>query len=170
MNREELEAKLAEQRQRRQAANPSPALSSSRPHLSAWSRFVWTMIAVVILSFGAYAWAMMSFARSLDASAAHAEASPFSAITAQAASPSATVTDPASRQMMVCVNVPNGRLNVRFNPGENSDVRGYLAEGEIIQVVLVKGQMEIETVQDGNWLFVLSPVEGWANAAYICKQ
>ena len=30
----------------------------------------------------------------------------------------------------VCTNTPGGKLNVRFSPGENSEVRGYLIENE----------------------------------------
>src|SRR6476620_9977094 len=37
-------------------------------------------------------------------------------------------------RLKVCTNVVGGKLNVRFEPGNNSAVCGYLAEGEIVTI------------------------------------
>ena len=70
--------------------------------------------------------------------------------------------------MKVCTDIPDGRLHVRFTPGDGSEVRGYLAEGESVQIVLSNSQLESQTVKGETWLKLLSPIEGWTNAVYIC--
>lgn len=68
--------------------------------------------------------------------------------------------------MMVCTDIPDGRLHVRFAAGERSEVRGYLAEGETVQVALITNH---EMVQGEPWLRILYPIEGWVNARYLCN-
>lgn len=69
----------------------------------------------------------------------------------------------ASFTSRVCTNMPGGRLNVRFQPGSKSEVRGYLAEGEI--VALSGDRQEA----DGSvWVELSSPIEGWVNQSFLC--
>ena len=64
----------------------------------------------------------------------------------------------ASTQVLtlkVCTNIVGGKLHVRFEAGHNSDVRGYLAEGEIVTV----GEKREE--RDGSlWIQLSDPIEG----------
>ena len=63
----------------------------------------------------------------------------------------------------VCTNTVGGKLHVRFEPGNNSDVRGYLAEAEIVTI----GEKREE--RDGSlWIQLSDPIEGWVNANYLC--
>ncbi|HXF85502.1 MAG TPA: SH3 domain-containing protein [Anaerolineales bacterium] len=63
----------------------------------------------------------------------------------------------------VCTNMPGGRLNVRFRPGNKSEVRGYLAEGEI--VTLSGDRQDL----DGSvWVELSDPIKGWVNQAFLC--
>lgn len=66
----------------------------------------------------------------------------------------------------VCTHTPAGRLHVRFEPGERSEVRGYLAEGETIWL---DDQSVPQSLRDGSqWLHLAAPVAGWVNARYVC--
>lgn len=64
----------------------------------------------------------------------------------------------------VCTNIPGGRLNVRFSAGEKSEVRGYLAEGEI---VTQSGDRKV--IDKNTWVKLKSPIEGWVNEIYLCE-
>jgi hypothetical protein len=70
-------------------------------------------------------------------------------------------------EMKVCTDIPNGRLHVRFAAGEGSEVRGYLIEGETVQLAPTSNGKKN---QDNLWLHIASPVAGWVNARYVCKQ
>ena len=73
--------------------------------------------------------------------------------------------------MRVCTDIPDGRLHVRFSSGDGSEVRGYLAEGEAVQIALdPAGAPDSQTIRSELWLNILSPVEGWVNARYLCKS
>lgn len=97
-------------------------------------------------------------------------ASPRPIETAKTAAPILVIDAPhqeetiiASFAVRVCTNMPGGRLNVRFQPGSKSEVRGYLAEGEI--VALSGDRQEA----DGSiWVELSSPIEGWVNQAFLC--
>ena len=69
--------------------------------------------------------------------------------------------------MLVCTNIPDGRLHVRFAAGEGSEVRGYLAESETVQFAL---DSDNEVIQGELWLRISSPIAGWVNARYLCKS
>ena len=69
--------------------------------------------------------------------------------------------------MMVCTDIPDGRLHVRFAAGEDSEVRGYLAESETVQLAI---DSDNEVIQGELWLRISSPVAGWVNARYLCKS
>ncbi len=96
------------------------------------------------------------------------------ATTSFSASPSASVSTSATPTimatpvaMMVCTDIPDGRLHVRFAAGDGSEVRGYLTEGETIQVAI---DSEDEVIQDEVWKRISFPVAGWVNARYLCKS
>ncbi len=82
------------------------------------------------------------------------------------ASPSAspTVTAAAPTKAVVCTNIPNGKLHVRFNPGDQSEVRGYLTDGESVTL-----SGEQEEIQKELWVKLSRPIEGWVNASYLCE-
>ncbi len=79
-------------------------------------------------------------------------------------SASSTIMVPAPTKVVVCTNIPNGKLHVRFAPGDQSDVRGYLTDGE--SVTLSGEQKEIERAL---WVKLSRPIEGWVNATYLCE-
>ena len=70
-------------------------------------------------------------------------------------------------EIKVCTDIPNGRLHVRFVAGDGSEVRGYLVEGETVQLAPAP---DGKKNQDNLWLHIASPVAGWVNARYVCKQ
>jgi len=65
----------------------------------------------------------------------------------------------------VCTNIPGGKLNVRFEVGDKSAVRGYLTEGEIVTL-----SGEHTELDGGLWIKLSHPVEGWVNTKFICKE
>jgi len=65
----------------------------------------------------------------------------------------------------VCTNIPSGKLNVRFAVGDQSDVRGYLSEGEIVTL-----SGEREELDGSLWIKLSHPVEGWVNTKFICTK
>lgn len=67
--------------------------------------------------------------------------------------------------MTVCTNVPGGRLNVRFVPGESSDVRGYLVESETVTLDGLS-----EELNGAIWVKLSHPIEGWVNSHYLCEK
>jgi hypothetical protein len=69
--------------------------------------------------------------------------------------------------MKVCTNIPDGRLHVRFAAGDGSEVRGYLTEGEVVQVAI---DLDDEIIRDEVWKRISFPVAGWVNARYLCKS
>ncbi len=80
--------------------------------------------------------------------------------TALSTATTATLMD----QAIVCTNIPEGKLHVRFAPGEESVVRGYLLEGEMGLM-----SQEHQMVHGNIWVKLRSPIVGWVNAAYLCE-
>lgn len=66
--------------------------------------------------------------------------------------------------MRVCTDVPNGRMQVHFDPGAGSEIRGYLREAEPVEVSARR------EVSGGLWLQLASPINGWANARLLCPE
>lgn len=64
----------------------------------------------------------------------------------------------------VCTGEAGGHLHIRLEPGEGAAVQGYLSENESVRTT-----GESVEVRGGTWLSLLSPIEGWVNARYICK-
>ena len=84
-----------------------------------------------------------------------------------ASSKSMATTAPAAPvAMQICTHIPNGRLHVRFAAGDGSEVRGYLAEGEIVQLAPTPSD---KTIPGEVWLPIAYPIAGWVNARFVCK-
>lgn len=66
--------------------------------------------------------------------------------------------------LVVCTNIPGGRLHVRFDPGDDGDVRGYLAESEMV----IPGG-ETTQLESARWIQLSHPIVGWVNAKYLCE-
>ena len=66
--------------------------------------------------------------------------------------------------LKVCTNVAGGKLHVRIAPGDTSDVRGYLLDGE-----LVTPGAESRNIEGSQWQKLSSPIDGWVNAKYLCE-
>ncbi len=83
-------------------------------------------------------------------------------------SKSTATTVPATPiTMKICTHIPNGRLHVRFAAGDSSEVRGYLAEGETVQLAPAT---DSKTLQGELWLPISYPIAGWVNARFVCTQ
>jgi hypothetical protein len=159
MNTDQLKQTLQDQRSRRLTVTPI----SSQPSIGMnWKTFL-TLLGVTLISIGVFI--AMIYLSKLGASSTPA---PETAIHPATALSSATAPAPTSTQAKVCTHIPDGRLHVRFTPGDGSEVRGYLAEGESVQVARNNGQLESQSVKGEMWLYLLSPVQGWTNAVYIC--
>ena len=66
---------------------------------------------------------------------------------------------PTPSTRVVCVSI--GWVHVRFGPGNNQPVRGYLTEGETVILDSDQG--------NGDWMRLSSPVAGWVDARYLCE-
>ena len=73
--------------------------------------------------------------------------------------------------MAVCAgNFETAKLHVRFEPGLNSEVRGYLEEGERVIVQLGEQNEPItQIVDDVNWTLIQAPITGWVSTSHLCK-
>jgi hypothetical protein len=154
--RTQLEETLAAQRARRSRIHPPAQYKRSGGLTSALA------VAAILIVSGA----AMFFA--LDSTTPNAGATTTALPSPSASSPPTFTTVPATPVVMkVCTDIPNGRLHVRFMAGDGSEVRGYLVEGETVQLALVPdGKM----IQGELWLPIASPIAGWVNARYVCKQ
>jgi hypothetical protein len=157
-SRAELEEILAAQRANRRT--PAPAPRGKGRNLVG----VLAVIVILIASGAAMFFAVQWTTPKLDATATTS----FSASPSASASTNTTSTSlatPAAR--LVCTGIPGGRLHVRFAAGDGSEVRGYLAEGETVQVAIGSDE---ETLQGNQWLRISFPIAGWVNARYLCKS
>ena len=66
---------------------------------------------------------------------------------------------PTPSTRVVCVSI--GWVHVRFGPGDDQPVRGYLTEGETVILDSDQG--------NGDWMRLSSPVAGWVDARYLCE-
>lgn len=154
--RKQLEEILAAQRAQR-AHSPAPPLRKKGRDLA-------NALAVIMIL--AASGAAMFFAVNMTTpKTAATETSSPSASPFPIASATTIMATPVA--MMVCTDIPNGRLHVRFAAGEGSEVRGYLAEGEKVQVAL---EANSDMIQGELWLRISSPIAGWVNARYLCHS
>ena len=88
-----------------------------------------------------------------------------------AKSATASTKSQESKTMTACTGSDtNGKLHVRFEPGLQGEVRGYLTEGET--VILPLGEQNepiIQIVDDMSWIYIQSPITGWVSASHLCK-
>ena len=85
------------------------------------------------------------------------------AVPASSVEPTPTSVSIVVLTLKVCTNIVGGKLHVRIEPGNNSEVRGYLTEGEIVTV----GEKRED--RDGSlWVQLSDPIQGWVNANYLC--
>lgn len=156
--RTQLEEILAAQRARRSRSRPLVA------HRKKGGGLISVLMVIAILVASGVA---MFFAVSVATLKADATATTLPSSSAFPSTSTSTSVPPTSIVMQVCTDIPNGRLHVRFTAGEASEVRGDLIEGETVQV---SPNSDGEMIQGGQWLHISSPVVGWVNARYVCKQ
>jgi hypothetical protein len=157
--RKQLEEILAAQRAQR-IYFPSQSRKRVRTLFSALA-----VIMILVASGAAIFFAVNLTAPKTDAPAT---ASP-SASSAPSATATTSMATPVA--MLVCTDIPNGRLHVRFVAGEGGEVRGYLAEGETVQLALSSdNEINSQIIRGETWLHISSPVAGWVNARYLCKS
>jgi len=157
--RAELEEILAAQRARRLHSPALPLRKRGRDLLGALA-----IIMILVASGAAMFFAMQwTTPKPVNTETTSPSVSP-STSTSKSISPTIMATPVA---MMVCTDIPDGRLHVRFAAGDGSEVRGYLTEGETIQVAI---DSEDKVIQDEVWKRISFPVAGWVNARYLCKS
>lgn len=159
--RDQLEEILATQRTRR-LKFPAPR-KRGRNLLS-----MFAAVAIVVISAAA-----MFFAVDITTLKTNNIASPSVGIaTAFVVSPSPrvfTAITAAHIVRQVCTDIPDGRLHVRFAAGDGSEVRGYLVEGETVQIMNASDNELEEQIMHGElWSRISFPVVGWVNARYLC--
>lgn len=128
-----------------------------------------TVIAILFVSGAAVFFAIKMTSPKTDVLATTSPSSSVSISVSATNSPSEAVpTKQVARQ--VCTEIPDGRLHVRFTAGNGGEVRGYLTEGEPVQVALdLAGELESQIIKDSLWIRISFPVAGWVNAHYICE-
>lgn len=180
-NRQALAARFIEQRKQREAALAQIKMAlPAKQRMKRLSPFALLILVLALLISGT-ALAFLVFGQLAhpftDApmlSSPPADVLVVVTVTSNVATPE-LVSDPAKEIVMpelrqVCTGLPGGRLHVRFTPGEGSDVRGYLVDGETVQAAIeVNGETNTQTYQGGLWLRLESPIAGWVNARYICE-
>lgn len=153
--RKQLEETLAAQRARRM--NHSTVASHKRGN-----RWIGVLAVTMILIVSG---AAMFFAVGITTPKAGAA---IAALPSASSSKSMATTVPATPvTMQICTHIPNGRLHVRFAAGDSSEVRGYLAEGETVQLAPAT---DSKTLQGELWLSISYPIVGWVNARFVCTQ
>ena len=154
--RAQLEEILAAQRAQRTHSPATLLRKRGRDLVS-----VLAVIVILIASGAAMFFAVQLTTPKTDATAV----APPSASPAPSATSTTIMVTPVA--MMVCTDIPNGRLHVRFAAGEGSEVRGYLAEGETVQLALEPNN---QMIQAELWQRISAPIAGWVNARYLCKS
>lgn len=159
-SRAELEEILAAQRANRRTPLSAPPLRKRARDLLGVLAVIMILVASGVAMFFAVQWT----APKPEATATTSFSVSPSISTLTSISPTFMATPVA---MKVCTDIPDGRLHVRFAAGDGSEVRGYLTEGETIQVTI---DSEDEMIQDEVWKRISFPVAGWVNARYLCKS
>jgi hypothetical protein len=157
--RDELITILEEQRKRRRYTDRpvSPTLQKKKSRILMVTGLIFLMLGTAI------------FFRLISTEENQPITRPVSSLTESVSEISTTtrvsVTIPAELiQMQVCTDIPNGRLQVHFDPGAGSEIRGYLRESETVEVSAHR------EVFGGLWLQLVSPVAGWANGRLLCPK
>ncbi|MCJ7432483.1 MAG: hypothetical protein MUO77_03255 [Anaerolineales bacterium] len=160
--RTQLEETLAAQRARRSKICPPIRHKKGRELVGA------LMVIVVLAASGAALFFALDFTTPITSATATISPPTSPSVYTMSAFTTVPATS-AARQ--VCTDIPNGRLHVRFAAGDGSEVRGYLVEGETVQVTLApNGEFDWQMFQGSQWLHIVSPIAGWVNARFVCKQ
>lgn len=152
---DELRTTLAIQRARRNTTHKHIAASQPRKTNQG--------LAVVSVSF-----ILLGLALLLIALTHRSSNAPSIPPTSPAVLPSATIrpavvmlvstSSPTPLTRVVCISI--GWVHVRFAPGDNQPVRGYLNEGETVVLDNDPG--------NSAWAHLSSPVVGWVNTRFLC--
>jgi len=155
--RTQLEETLATQRARRNRNTPPAQHKKGRGLANA----------LMVISILAASGVAMFFALDSTIPVTNATATVLPSASPSVYTMSVFTTVPATPvEMKVCTDIPNGRLHVRFAAGEGSEVRGYLVEGETVQLAPASNS---KMIQGEQWRYIASPIVGWVNARYLCK-
>jgi hypothetical protein len=162
MNKDELKAKLEEQRKWREP-RPSPAASKPRRGIAPLA------LAIILVAGMSYAaWTLAPYFSSNESAPAALE-------TNTSVSPTHTATAASTEQTTITMTVCAGgfdtaKLHVRFEAGLKGAVRGYLTEGETVIVPLgERGEPITKLMDDARWTFIQSPIVGWVSASHLCR-
>lgn len=150
----ELKSTLMLQRARRNAVHKSVVLSIRR---SAIGLMLVTVLLGLTLLGLLMLWAFLP-SSNMTVSPLSAVSPVQSATVRPATIISTSSPSPAPLTRVVCLSI--GWVHVRFAPGDDQPVRGYLSEGETV-------------VMDGDpgnsaWAHLSSPVVGWVDARFLC--
>ena len=162
MNDPDLQARFAQQRQRRtQMMTRLPQATLQKPRHHTGTYLLFGVLLVLLLAFvaGAVLW-KTSRENLLNDHSQTLMIQPATYLPYQTDIPPATVPNE-----YVCTGVSNGKLHVRFAPGDGSAVRGYLHEGELVET-----DNQATVHQGSRWIHTTTPIEGWVNNNYICKE
>ncbi|GAB1470247.1 hypothetical protein MASR2M66_11240 [Chloroflexota bacterium] len=163
---EELRKKLEAQRTWR---TPAPAPTQATQKRIGWSFYQkWMMFVIgipVVFLIAFYIWAFKAFP-AVEKTNAPSPATESAIIATESEAPIE-----ANTTMAVCAgNFDTAKLHVRFEPGLNGEVRGYLEEGETVIVPLGEQNEPItKNVDAVSWTFIQSPITGWVSTSYLCK-
>ena len=130
---------------------------NTRPHL--------LLIMLTFLLNGCSGFDAQAYVPGLESTATTTPApAPSPEVSVTATNPATVAVELVEHTATVCTNIPGGKLHVRFEVGDKSDVRGYLAEGETVTI------SEEHQEFDGNsWVKLSRPIEGWINSKYLCE-
>lgn len=147
----ELKSTLALQRARRASLRKSTISTLPRRSRKGWVVVVFGLALLGLMRLGSIP---VSSAPALSQTATIFPSATFEPIVSMAI-PSPSLT-PLTR--IVCASV--GWVHVRFAPGDNQPVRGYLREGETV-------------VMDGDpgnsaWAHLSFPIVGWVDTCFLC--
>jgi len=173
MNKDDLKARLEAQRQWRVPKNTTPAQRVPKRMTSGNIAFTFylvvTMAAVIISVFiGFFSWKLSRFMKDVPVPSSMDESVP----TTTEGVPTAAIKEHGSVTMMVCAGgFESAKLHVRFKPGLNSDVRGYLSESEEVLIPLnQKGKPITDIDVDGvSWTYIQLPITGWVSTSHLCQ-
>lgn len=161
MNTTDLENILIRQRARRNAVGSPRSQSRLRPRRDA-GRVAAVVVALVMVSFIGGLGLIESYLLGIPGTGALGidtgtfDTGALDTGTLDTETPEPLTPSPTPWTMTVCESVT--WLHVRFGPGRDAEVRGYLRGGETVTL----------TERKGNWAFLSSPVAGWADMRYLC--
>ena len=163
-SRAELEEILAAQRANRRTLSPVPTLRKRGRDLLGALAVIVILVASGVAMFFAVQW---TTPKPVSTETTSPSVSPLTS-TSTNISPTFMATPVA---MKVCTDIPDGRLHVRFAAGDGSEVRGYLTEGEAVQIALdSNSELDSQIIKGNLWVRISFPVAGWVNARYLCKS